>query len=147
MARSSSMERACSWWAGDMRVERKGNGVFEFESPPGCQIAPHIHRTEDELHYLIEGSALYTVGDETLAAGPGSLIFLPKQVAHSVVFGEEGARWLWLARIENEGLFDEPIVIPATEPNARTRALEVPEELIVETFAKYGMDFLMSEEA
>lgn len=132
-------------WAMDMRVERKTRGVFEFESPSGCQIPPHVHRTDDELHYLLEGSAVYTVGDETLEAGTGSLVFLPKQVPHSLAFGPDGARWLWITREENEGLFDEPIVIPVTEPDAQARALEVPEELVVQTFAKYGMDFLVPE--
>jgi len=133
-------------WATDMRVERKGHGVFEFESPAGSEIPLHIHRVDDELHYLLEGSATYTVGDEALAAGPGSLIFLPKQVPHSLEFGEAGGRWLWVTRIENEGLFDEPIVIDASEPDAQRRALEVPEELVVATFAKYGMDFLAPDE-
>jgi quercetin dioxygenase-like cupin family protein len=134
-------------WAFDMRIERKGHGVFEFESPFGCEIAPHVHREDDELHYLIDGSAVYTVGDQTLEAGPGSLIFLPRQVPHSLTFhGENGSRWLWVTRQENEGLFDEPIVIPVTEPDAKRRALEVPEDLVVSTFAKYGMDFLMPEE-
>lgn len=133
-------------WATDMRVERKGHGVFEFESPPGSGIPPHIHRIDDELHYLLDGTASYTVGEETLEAGPGSLIFLPKQVPHALEFGDSGGRWLWLTRIENEGLFDEPIVIAASEPNAQRRALEVPEELIVATFAKYGMDFLPPDE-
>lgn len=132
-------------WAADMRVERKGRGVFEFESPPGSEIALHVHRRDDELHYLIEGTAEYTIGADTLEAGPGSLVFLPAQVPHSLQFGESGGRWLWMAREENEGLFDEPIVIPVTERDAQQRALEVPEDLIIATFAKYGMDFLMPE--
>ncbi|MGH2668262.1 MAG: cupin domain-containing protein, partial [bacterium] len=73
-------------WAGDMRAERKTHGVFEFESPSGCEIAPHVHRDDDELHYVIEGSAVYTLGDQTLEATAGSLIFLPKQVPHSLRF-------------------------------------------------------------
>lgn len=133
-------------WATDMRVERKGHGVFEFESPPGSEVPLHIHRVDDELHYLLEGSATYTVGGDTLEAGPGSLIFLPKQVPHSLEFGGSGGRWLWVTRIENEGLFDEPIVVAASEPDAQRRALEVPEELIVATFAKYGMDFLAPDD-
>ncbi len=133
-------------WATDMRVERKGHGVFEFESPPGSEIPPHVHRIDDELHYLLEGDARYTVGNDILEAEAGSLIFLPRQVPHGLAFGDAGGRWLWMTRIENEGLFDEPIVIAASEPNAQRRALEVPEELIVATFAKYGMDFLVPED-
>lgn len=134
-------------WAADMRVERKGNGVFEFESPPRCEIALHVHRNDDELHYLMEGTAAYTVGEDTLEAGPGSLIFLPRQVPHALTFGESGGRWLWLTREENEGLFDEPIVVPVTEPNARQRAQQVPEELVIATFAKYGVDFIVPDES
>lgn len=133
-------------WATDMLVERKGHGVFELESPPGSEIPRHVHRLDDELRYQIEGAATYVVGSETLEARPGSLIYLPKQVPHALAFGSSGGRWLWTSRIENEGLFDEPIVIAAGEPDAQRRALEVPEELIAATFAKYGMDFLAPDE-
>ena len=147
VARGSVVRRAegKQVWAADMKVERKTHGVFEFESPAGSEIALHVHRNDDELHYLIEGTAAYQVGDATLEAGPGSLIYLPVQVPHSLRFGESGGRWLWITREQNEGLFDEPIVIPVTEPDAQERALQVPEDLIVATFAKYGMDFLTPE--
>lgn len=133
-------------WGSDQYIEGKGHGVLEFQSPPGCVIPPHVHRHDDELHYVLEGSGTYTVGDQTLEAEAGSLIFLPKQVVHSLAFGAEGARWLWITKVENEGLLDEPMAIPVTEPDAQQRALEIPEELVVATFAKYGMDFLLPEE-
>lgn len=147
VAKGSVVRRAAGKlvWATDMRVERKGHGVIEFESPPRSEIALHVHRADDELHYLIEGTASYRVGEDTFEAGPGSLVYLPARVPHSLEFGESGARWLWLTREENEGLFEEPIVVPVLERNARERALEVPEDLIIATFAKYGMDFLMPE--
>ncbi|HJU81699.1 MAG TPA: cupin domain-containing protein [Acidimicrobiia bacterium] len=132
-------------WATNMRVERKGRGVFEFESPPGSEIALHVHKADDELHYLIEGTAAYRVGEDTLDAGPGSLIYLPARVPHSLQFGASGGRWLWITREDNEGLFDEPIVVPVSEPDAQQRALHVSEDLIIATFAKYGMDFLVAE--
>lgn len=132
--------------AGDMEIEGKSHGVFEFDSPPGCDIPSHVHRNDDEIHYLVEGSAVYTIGEETFEADAGSLIYLPKQVPHALQFGERGGRWLWLTTVENEGLLDEPIAIPVDEPDARRRAMEIPEELLVATFAKYGMDFLPPDE-
>jgi quercetin dioxygenase-like cupin family protein len=132
-------------WAFDMQVEGKTHGVIEFDSPPGCHIAAHVHRDDDELHYLIEGSATYTFGGQTYEANTGSLIFLPKKVPHALTFGDKGGRWLWITRDSMEGLLDEPIVVPVAEPNAQQRALEVPEELVVETFAKYGMDFIAED--
>lgn len=119
---------------------------FELASDAGAEIPPHIHRDDDELHYLLEGSATYTVGEQTLEAGPGSLVFLPKQVAHALTIGPSGARWLWLARPKMHGLADE-IAVPVTEPDAKKRAgdLAENEELVVEVFAKYGMDFVAPE--
>jgi quercetin dioxygenase-like cupin family protein len=132
-------------WAFDMQVEGKTHGVIEFDSPPGCHIAPHVHRDDDELHYLIEGSATYTFGDKTYKATTGSLIFLPKKVPHALTFGDKGGRWLWITRESMEALLDEPIVVPVAELNAQARALEVPEDLVVETFARYGMDFIAED--
>jgi quercetin dioxygenase-like cupin family protein len=135
-----------SYWALDNHVEIKAPTLWEFTVPPGCEYPLHVHRQDDELHYLIEGTATYTVGQDTLEAGPGDLVFLPQQVPHALVFGEEGGRWLWLTRPELAGLPDE-VGIPADEPNAQARALEVPWEQLVEVFAKYGMDFIDPDES
>lgn len=131
----------------DHLIEVKAPVLWEFESSAASEIPPHVHREDDEIHYLIEGTATYTCGDKALEGRPGSVIFLPRQVPHSIVFGPEGGRWLWLARPALAGLPEE-VAVSVSEPDAKRRAGEIAEdeELIVTVFAKYGMDFLEAEE-
>jgi mannose-6-phosphate isomerase-like protein (cupin superfamily) len=41
--------------------------------------APH---TEDEIYYVVDGSARITVGEADRPVGPGSLVFVPADVPH-----------------------------------------------------------------
>lgn len=125
----------------DSRIELKGSGVFEFETEPGCEIPPHIHRNDDELHYLLEGSAVYTIGERRLEAGAGSLILLPKEVVHSVTFGDDGGRWLWITDPVNEGIAKE-LATPADATTPLPNEEGWDWEKTFEVFARYGMDFL-----
>ena len=52
--------------------------------PPGTFVPPHIHPTQDEFIYMLEGRFdLLLDGKEQLAAG-GDLIRLPMNVAHGI---------------------------------------------------------------
>jgi mannose-6-phosphate isomerase-like protein (cupin superfamily) len=50
----------------------------------------------DELTYVLEGEMEFTVGAETRAGGPGTLISLPRGVAHTLRVPEGTARFLML---------------------------------------------------
>jgi mannose-6-phosphate isomerase-like protein (cupin superfamily) len=66
--------------------------------PPGFSPPPHIHYREEESFYVISGQMTFTCGDQTIAAGPGAFIALPRGVPHTFrVEGTEPARTLMLA--------------------------------------------------
>jgi quercetin dioxygenase-like cupin family protein len=74
-------------------VARKGN------APP-----PHIHHREDETFYVLEGEITVSVGDRIIKATPGTMVFLPRDTAHSFVIESEHLRMLVLlapAGLEN----------------------------------------------
>jgi len=54
-------------------------GLYEL---PAGGIDPQSPHTEDEVYYVVSGSATMTVGDEDRAVGAGSVIFVPADVAH-----------------------------------------------------------------
>lgn len=55
-------------------------GFFRFA--PG-QIGPkHVHETEVEIYITIKGHGEVTVGDETFAMHPGTIVYVPPQVEH-----------------------------------------------------------------
>jgi len=53
-----------------------GMSVMEFTIPVGMGPPPHTHEA-GELIYVLEGTARYRIGEETIDAGPGTLIHFP----------------------------------------------------------------------
>jgi quercetin dioxygenase-like cupin family protein len=69
--------------------------VIEVLQAPGGAAPWHVHHREDEMFYLLEGNVLFKCGDELFQAGPGSFVFLPRDIPHSYKnVSETNARWL-----------------------------------------------------
>jgi mannose-6-phosphate isomerase-like protein (cupin superfamily) len=72
-------------------------GLVEMLVAPNHPIPLHIHHAEDEALWVLEGQLTVRAGDRTYTAGPGSLIFGPKDVPHTFrVDGATQARLLVL---------------------------------------------------
>jgi len=65
------------------QISRKGN------VPPR-----HIHHREDETFYVIEGEMTFSIGDRTIKATPGTMVFAPRDVAHSFTIDSDQVRIL-----------------------------------------------------
>ncbi len=84
------------WFLGNL-VTLKATGahtggrltVAEFVNPPGFAPPLHRHLVEDEMFYVLEGTATFHCGTDRLGAGPGDFVMLPKGLAHSFVVGRE----------------------------------------------------------
>src|SRR3954454_17893400 len=64
-------------------------------APRALAAALHLHNREDEYSYVIEGRMGALLGDEVLEAGPGDLVFKPRNQWHTFWnAGEEPARIL-----------------------------------------------------
>jgi quercetin dioxygenase-like cupin family protein len=114
-------------------VARRGN------DPP-----PHIHHREEETFYVLEGEMTFSVGGQTIKATPGTMICLPRNVAHSFVIDSEQVRMLILLTPAGfEGWFKE-FGVPAP---AMTLPLhvEVPYndlQRMLEAGPRYGIEFV-----
>lgn len=62
-----------------LRVPDLSAGIYVIEAGGTDPQSPH---TEDELYYVIAGRARVTVGAETRAVIPGSLVFVAATVPH-----------------------------------------------------------------
>lgn len=62
-----------------------GESCFAFETfdPPGTFVPLHIHPTQDELIYVLEGTFDLQLGDQKLQAGPGDLVRMPMGLPHA----------------------------------------------------------------
>lgn len=55
----------------------------------------HIHHGEDEAFYVLEGRAEFVTEGRTTPVGPGTYVFLPREVAHGFrIVGDQPARML-----------------------------------------------------
>ncbi len=58
--------------------------IFEQTSLSQGKGTPlHVHHTQDEIFYVLEGSYKFQVGDEKYDLTTGDSIFLPRKVAHA----------------------------------------------------------------
>ncbi len=75
------------------RQDRSGQDYLEFLKVPGLSVGlytlpaggvdkqtPH---TEDEIYYVLDGSATILVGGENREVSTGSLIYVPANVEHN----------------------------------------------------------------
>jgi mannose-6-phosphate isomerase-like protein (cupin superfamily) len=78
--------------------EEAGGGfsLVEHPMPPRALAAPlHRHNREDEYSYVLEGRMGALLDEEVLEAGPGDLVFKPRNQWHTFWnAGEEPARIL-----------------------------------------------------
>src|SRR5215207_5876503 len=43
----------------------------------------HAHTQEDEIWYVLEGEIAFTLGGETQVGGPGTFVYIPRDVPHT----------------------------------------------------------------
>lgn len=70
------------------------NYISPQHGPP-----PHVHHLEHECFYVLEGTFMFGLGDATMVRGPGTAVFLPKDIPH--VFrnvGDTPGRFLLIAQ-------------------------------------------------
>lgn len=56
--------------------------AMEAIVPPGGGPPPHIHRHEDETFYIVEGECSILLGEESITAGVGDFVNVPRGTVH-----------------------------------------------------------------
>jgi mannose-6-phosphate isomerase-like protein (cupin superfamily) len=49
---------------------------------PGEGPGDHVHFSQEEMFFIVEGTYEMTVGGHTTTAGPGTIVFIPRNVVH-----------------------------------------------------------------
>lgn len=91
-----SEEGEALWFLGNL-VTLKATGVqtrgqltvAEFLNPPGFAPPLHRHVVEDELFYILSGTAEFRCDDAVLPAGPGDFVMLPVGLPHTFLVGKD----------------------------------------------------------
>jgi mannose-6-phosphate isomerase-like protein (cupin superfamily) len=115
--------------------------LVEITAPPGLQAPLHVHYSEDEGFYVLEGSVTMQVGDETVELGAGQHAFGPRDIPHRFRVGPDGARMLWVLTPGGfEDLIDEASV-PAERPTVPPPGV-VPPANAAEIVLRHGNELL-----
>jgi mannose-6-phosphate isomerase-like protein (cupin superfamily) len=112
-----------------------GFSLVEHPMPPRALAAPlHRHLREDEYSYVLEGKVGALLGDEVLVAGPGDLVFKPRNQWHTFWnAGDEPARILEIISPAGfERFFDELVDLGG--------ALQAAPEALAELSERYGLE-------
>lgn len=98
-----SREGEARWWFNSLAVIKAGAvdtggqmTIVEITEPPNSQAPLHVHHREDEAFWILEGSATFEVGDQTIEAKAGDYLLGPRDIPHRFTTGPSGCRMLFI---------------------------------------------------
>lgn len=99
----SGGEGEAGWWADGLAVVKAtavDTGgqmtILEVTEPPNTKAPLHVHHREDEGFWVLDGNAIFEVGDLTVEAGAGDYLFGPRDIPHRYTTGPDGCRMLFI---------------------------------------------------
>jgi quercetin dioxygenase-like cupin family protein len=118
--------------------------LFEVATQPGGGPPPHVQHREDEAFYVLEGEFEFSIGEDVLRAGTGSLIYVPKGTLHAHKNVGEGVGRILLTQTPG-GLFERFFEGVGKPVNGNSGPLVVEDQSdvvsnIVALAAKYGIE-------
>ena len=69
-------------------------GLMEMVAPRGREPSRHLHHSDGEGFYVLDGEVTFYVGEEIYRAEPGTFVFLPHGIPHSYTFETDVVRML-----------------------------------------------------
>lgn len=66
-----------------MKAVSDSSFAFETLDPPGTGVPPHVHPTQDEHIYVLEGVFTLYLDGQWETAGPGDTVLMPKNLPHA----------------------------------------------------------------
>lgn len=119
-----------------------GVDIVDHRVPAGYAPPRHLHRHQDEVFYVIDGDLEITCGDDHWHAGPGSLVYLPRGIAHG--FAASPDRPARTLLINSPAGFADVIVelgTPAPELALPGKDVEQPEpDRVADVSARHGIE-------
>ena len=113
----------------------------EMTAPAGLQVPLHVHHTEDEGFYVVEGSITVQLGEELIEVGAGEHAYGPHGIPHRFTVGPDGARMLWILAPGGFEDFIEEVSVPAETPTVPPAHI-LPPENAAEIALKHGNELL-----
>jgi quercetin dioxygenase-like cupin family protein len=64
--------------------DSKHTSMFDWTIPAQFSTGRHVHRTQEETFYVLEGECEWQIGDRQVHATPGTFVFVPPGVPHNI---------------------------------------------------------------
>jgi mannose-6-phosphate isomerase-like protein (cupin superfamily) len=117
--------------------------ILEITEPPGADGPLHVHHREDETFWILEGEAVIEVGDDVVRAGPGDVVFAPRDVPHRYTVGQDGCRMLFIMTPWGFEDLVRGMSVPAAERRLPPPADEEPDwDHVASVAAAHGAELL-----
>lgn len=62
----------------------RNQSLAEARLPVGASTTPHFHPRTEEIYYILAGTGLMHIGDESRAVGSGDAIAIPPGMRHQI---------------------------------------------------------------
>jgi mannose-6-phosphate isomerase-like protein (cupin superfamily) len=115
--------------------------LVEITAPPGLEAPLHVHYTEDEGFYVLEGSVTVFAGDEIVELASGAHAFGPRDVPHRFTVGPDGARMIWVLTPGGFENLIEDVSVPAATGTVPPPSVRPPEN-VAEILRRHGNELL-----
>ena len=115
--------------------------LVEITAPAGLESPLHVHYTEDEGFYVLEGGVTIVVGDETVELASGQHAFGPRDIPHRFTVGPDGARMLWVLTPGGFEDLIEAVSVPAEAPTVPPPSIGPPDN-VAEILQRHGNELL-----
>jgi quercetin dioxygenase-like cupin family protein len=118
--------------------------MFEFVVPPDHGPPPHIHRREDEVFHVLEGTFEFTVAGQRHRLGPGDTLYGERGIAHTFKNVGEGVGRM-IAVVAPAGLENFFAEVGTPLPRRDALPIEATSDDIARLLAaapRYGLEIL-----
>lgn len=125
------------WFTGSLVIVRvaaasnsAGMSVIENLLPFGLSPPLHVHRNQDEIFHVMDGTMRYRVDGRDVVAKAGDTLVAPKGVPHSFrVESAEGARVLTITQGRDFEAMVREVSVPAPVAELPPQGLPTPEQI------------------
>ena len=115
--------------------------LLEVRMPANAASPLHVHHTEDEGFYVLDGSVTIHVGDESVTLTAGQHAFGPREIPHRFDVGPDGAHMLWVLTPGGFEALVEEASVPAAAPTLPPADLLPPED-VDEILRRHGNELV-----
>jgi quercetin dioxygenase-like cupin family protein len=118
--------------------------LLEQRITPAGDTPRHVHQHEDEALYVLEGRVRAVIGSDTVTAGPGESVFLPRGIPHSLHAESPEARGLAVVSPAGFEQFFAALGVPASSDILPEPAPpDIP--VLIENATRYGVTIIPPE--